>query len=186
MHPPAQATRRAQVVAALADAVAAADRPPPVHVAVDGCFLQHPGVRGRLGPGRVPAFGPSAGPRAVRGPRPGPAAPGTSPRWTPVDGAFAAGLLPHLPDPASGLAELARVVRPGGRLVLFHPSGRAALAARHGRRPRDDDLLAPGPLGHQLRSTGWRPARYDDGPDRFLTVAERTSPTVSGRRPGRS
>jgi hypothetical protein len=70
-------------------------------------------------------------------------------------------------------------------LVVFHPSGRAALAARHGRRPRDD-LLAPGPLGHQLRSTGWRPARYDDGPDRFLTVAERTSPTVSGRRPGRS
>ena len=48
------------------------------------------------------------------------------------------------------------------------------------------EMLAPGPLGHQLRSTGWRPARYDDGPDRFLTVAERTSPTVSGRRPGRS
>jgi hypothetical protein len=54
------------------------------------------------------------------------------------------------------------VVRPGGRLVLFHPSGRAALAARHGRRPRDDDLLAPGPLRHQLQRAGWRPARYDD------------------------
>jgi SAM-dependent methyltransferase len=53
-----------------------------------------------------------------------------------VDGAFAAGLLPHLPDPGLGLTELARVTVPDGRLVLFHPSGRAALAARHGRRPR--------------------------------------------------
>ena len=36
---------------------------------------------------------------------------------------FAAGLLHHLPDHAAGLAELARVTRPGGRLVLFHPTG---------------------------------------------------------------
>ncbi|HEX8133624.1 MAG TPA: class I SAM-dependent methyltransferase, partial [Actinomycetes bacterium] len=40
-----------------------------------------------------------------------------------VDAAFAAGLLPHLPDPDGGLTELARVTRPGGRLALFHPSG---------------------------------------------------------------
>jgi SAM-dependent methyltransferase len=88
-----------------------------------------------------------------------------------VDGAFAAGLLPHLPDPGLGLTELARVVVPGGRLVLFHPSGRAALAARQGRRLREDDLLAPNPLRRQLQRTGWRLARYDDGPDRFLAMA---------------
>lgn len=68
-----------------------------------------------------------------------------------VDGAFAAGLLPHLPDPDLGLTELARVTVPDGRLVLFHPSGRAALAARHGRRLRQDDPRsappAPGPHG---------------------------------------
>ena len=41
--------------------------------------------------------------------------------------------------------------------------------------PRDDDLMARGPLGHQLRSTGWRLAGYDDGLDRFLAVAERAT-----------
>ena len=94
-----------------------------------------------------------------------------------VDGVFAAGLLPHIPDPGQGLADLSRVVRPGGRLVLFHPSGRAALAARRGRRPRDDDLLASDPLRRLLDRTGWWLARYDDGPDRFLALAERRAAT---------
>jgi SAM-dependent methyltransferase len=91
-----------------------------------------------------------------------------------VDAAFAAGLLPHLPDPGDGLTELARVTRPGGRLGLFHPSGRAALAARQGRRLRDDDTLAHANLHRLLERTGWRLDRYDDAPDRFLAVAERT------------
>jgi ubiquinone/menaquinone biosynthesis C-methylase UbiE len=41
-----------------------------------------------------------------------------------VDAIFAAGLVNHLPDTKAGLRELARVTRPGGLLVLFHPSGR--------------------------------------------------------------
>jgi SAM-dependent methyltransferase len=103
-----------------------------------------------------------------------------------VDGGFAAGLLPHLPDPGLGLAELARVIRPGGRLAVFHPSGRAALAARHGRRPSDGDLLAPDRLRRLLRRTCWRLDCYDDGRDRFLAVAERVRPGPRGgsTRPG--
>ncbi|GAA1832045.1 hypothetical protein GCM10009682_58220 [Luedemannella flava] len=91
-----------------------------------------------------------------------------------VDAVFAAGLINHLPDPVAGLAELARVTRPGGRLVLFHPSGRAALAARHGRELRPDDLFAEGPLRTATTRAGWRLDTYDDAPHRFLTLATRT------------
>jgi SAM-dependent methyltransferase len=90
-----------------------------------------------------------------------------------VDAVFAAGLLRHLPDAGDGLAELARVTRAGGWLGLFHPSGRAALAARQGRRLRDDDQLAHAQLRPLLERTGWRLDRYDDAADRFLAVAER-------------
>ncbi|GIF64358.1 hypothetical protein Ais01nite_23930 [Asanoa ishikariensis] len=90
-----------------------------------------------------------------------------------VDGIFAAGLVAHLPDPTDGLRELARVTRPGGRLVIFHPSGRAALAARHGRPVRADEPLSPGPLAASTAAAGWRLDRYDDPEHRFLAVATR-------------
>ena len=91
-----------------------------------------------------------------------------------VDAVFAAGLLPHLPRPAQGLAELARVVRPGGVLGLFQPSSRAAIAARHGRPVRDTDLLARPTLRPLLDQTGWSLENYEDGPHRFLAIATRT------------
>ena len=54
-----------------------------------------------------------------------------------------------------------------------HPGGRAALATRHGRRVRDDDLLAEPSPRAVLARTGWRLERYYDGPDRFLALAVR-------------
>ena len=90
-----------------------------------------------------------------------------------VDAVLAAGYLPHLPDPVAGLAELGRVTRPGGRLALFHPIGRRALAARHGGEPSTEDPRDPSRLPGLLRSTGWDPGPVDDGDDRYLALATR-------------
>ena len=90
-----------------------------------------------------------------------------------ADAIFAAGLVTHLPDLRAGLRELARVTRVGGTLVLFHPSGRAALAARHGRALRPGEPLDRDVLAAALDATGWRLTTYDDPPHRFLAIATR-------------
>ncbi|WP_371589454.1 methyltransferase domain-containing protein [Streptomyces virginiae] len=88
-----------------------------------------------------------------------------------VDGIFSAGLLDHLPDPAAALREWARVTAADGVLLLFHPSGRAERAARHGRPLDPDDLLAEGNLRRTLRTTGWPLDEYEDGAGHFLARA---------------
>jgi len=93
-----------------------------------------------------------------------------------VDAIFAAGLVQHLPDPRAGLVELARVARPAGRLIIFHPSGRSALAARHGRTLRPDEPLAEAMLGPLLHAAGWHLTCYDDAPERFFATAVRDEP----------
>ncbi|MCF1508510.1 class I SAM-dependent methyltransferase [Streptomyces glomeratus] len=90
-----------------------------------------------------------------------------------LDAVFAAGLIAHLPDPLGNLRELARVVRPGGRLALFHPIGRAALAARQGRQITAGDLRAESNLRPLLADSGWRMTSYVDEDARFLALAER-------------
>jgi SAM-dependent methyltransferase len=90
-----------------------------------------------------------------------------------VDAVFAAGIVHHLPPPDHGLGELARVTRPGARLAVFHPIGRAALAARHGHEVSDDDVLAPAQLERLLEANGWQLVSLDDGDDRYLALARR-------------
>ncbi|MFF8475813.1 class I SAM-dependent methyltransferase [Streptomyces sp. NPDC015414] len=90
-----------------------------------------------------------------------------------LDAVFAAGLVAHLPEPVENLRELARVVRPGGGLALFHPIGRAALAARQGRRLTSDDLRAEANLRPLLEGAGWRMTSYVDEDSRFLALATR-------------
>jgi SAM-dependent methyltransferase len=77
--------------------------------------------------------------------------------------------LPHLRaavGPAGVAAE-------GGRLAVFHPVGRAPLAARHGRTPSDQDVTAPARLRGLLAASGWSLATVDDGTERYLAIAVR-------------
>jgi len=90
-----------------------------------------------------------------------------------ADAVFAAGLITHMPDTEAGPRQLARVTRPGGLLIVFHPSGRAALAARHGRTPEPDEPLAETQLQRSTGNTGWRLTAYDDAECRFLAIATR-------------
>jgi ubiquinone/menaquinone biosynthesis C-methylase UbiE len=90
-----------------------------------------------------------------------------------LDAVFAAGLVAHLPHPTENLRELARVVRPGGTLALFHPIGRSALAARQGRQITAEDRRAEGNLGPLLAGAGWHMSSYVDEDMRFLALATR-------------
>lgn len=90
-----------------------------------------------------------------------------------LDAVFAAGLLAHLPGPAAGLREFARTVRPGGTLGLFHPVGRAQLAARHSRAPGPDDVRAEANLRPLLQDCGWSLRSLADTDDRYLALAVR-------------
>jgi len=89
------------------------------------------------------------------------------------DALFAAGLLHHLADPVGGLREFARIARPHAALALFHPIGRAALAARHGSIPDPDDVRGATVLGRACAATGWLLNSVEDGDDRYLALAIR-------------
>jgi SAM-dependent methyltransferase len=91
-----------------------------------------------------------------------------------LDAVFGAGLISHLSEPEENLRELWRVVRPGGTMALFHPIGRAALAARQGRQITSGDLRAESNLRPLLARSGWRMTSYVDEDVRFLALAVRT------------
>ncbi|WP_066366378.1 class I SAM-dependent methyltransferase [Herbidospora mongoliensis] len=88
-----------------------------------------------------------------------------------IGGILAAGLIGHLGDPRGTLLEFARVAQTGARLALFHPVGRAVLAARHGRELSPDDIRAEDHIKPLLRAAGWEPVHFHDGDDHYLAVA---------------
>jgi SAM-dependent methyltransferase len=152
----------------------------PGDLAVDlGCGTGRalPHLRERVGPsGRVLGIDVTVEMAVVAADR-GPVAVGDAACVPVVDAAcdalFAAGLLNHLADPLGALREWSRVTRPGGRLALFHPIGRAALAARRGHDLSPDDVRDPRHLPAVLAAGGWELLDLDDGDERYLAVARR-------------
>jgi SAM-dependent methyltransferase len=90
-----------------------------------------------------------------------------------VDGVLAAGLMPHLADPEGGLLELARVTRPGGGLVIFHPVCRAELMRRHPRAAGVEGYLSPADLPERLNEAGWQLKDLEDSDEGYLMTASR-------------
>ncbi|WTE48705.1 class I SAM-dependent methyltransferase [Streptomyces sp. NBC_01622] len=89
-----------------------------------------------------------------------------------LDAVFSADLINHVPAPAMALREWARVTAPGGTLLLYHPSGRAA---RYGSPLDPDDPFAEHNLRPALRTAGWDLSRYEDAPHHFLARAARVA-----------
>jgi SAM-dependent methyltransferase len=77
------------------------------------------------------------------------------------DVVVASHVLEHIPDPAAASVEIARVLRPGGRLYVSVPNGEAVEASWFGRfwdweAPHHLHHFTPGSLGRMLERAGLR------------------------------
>ncbi|MCU1346568.1 MAG: methyltransferase [Acidimicrobiia bacterium] len=99
-----------------------------------------------------------------------------------VAAVLAAGYLTHVGNMGQALLELARLTVVGGRLAVFHPIGRAALAARHGHPLSEHDPLDPRQFGPGLNAAGWRLESAHDESDYYLVIAERQDREVGDNR----
>lgn len=87
------------------------------------------------------------------------------------DAVFCNNALPHFPDMAAATAEMHRVLKKGGRLVICHTNGREAVNRLHHQigGPVGEDLLPPvAELKAMLENYGFRVHQVEDFEDRFV------------------
>lgn len=91
------------------------------------------------------------------------------------DCAFLNAVFPNLPDKPAALASLARLLAPGGRIVISHPEGRGFVRRLQEELPFHIDAL-PGEA--ELRATlaeqGFHLDVFVDEPKLYVAVAKRT------------
>ena len=87
---------------------------------------------------------------------------------------------PHFPDPRRALAEMARVARPGGEVVVAHLLSREELSAHHGRyHAVQSDRLPDEPSMRGLfESAGLGVPETVDRPGRYLARGRRQTPAA--------
>jgi SAM-dependent methyltransferase len=80
---------------------------------------------------------------------------------------------PHFSDKPKALAEIHRVLREGGRLVICHTSSRAHINEIHSQLPDVKDDLLPG--GNEMRAmleaAGFGEIIIEDGSESYLAGA---------------
>lgn len=83
---------------------------------------------------------------------------------------------PHLPDKPRALAEMARMLKPGGYLVISHATGREVVNRRHrevGGVVAHDELPDASEMRLLLAGAGLEDVWVDDETDHYLATARR-------------
>jgi len=97
---------------------------------------------------------------------------------------------PHFADERKALAEMIRVLRPSGLLVISHPIGREAVNALHrdaGEAVAGDRVLPGAEMRRLLKAAGLKRIRVIDEPQFYLASARKAGAGTAARgNPGRA
>lgn len=94
-----------------------------------------------------------------------------------IDAAICNGVYPHFNDKAKALAELYRVLKPGGILAINHFAGRTFINQVHAGASHPlirEDLLDPvAELALQVQRAGFKPLEMADNETEYYLIAEK-------------